>query len=258
VPTLSLPDGQDALIDAVARANKRTVVVLETGGPVLMPWLPRVAAVMEAWYPGQRGGQAIAQVLFGKASPGGRLPITFPQSTDQLPRPSIPGWDLPRPKYPGGPETPFAVQYSEGADVGYRWFDARHLKPLFPFGFGLSFTDFAYRSLKLTGGKTVTAEFDVSNTGSRAGADTPQIYAEVAAHGAPPVRRLIGWSRVALSPGESRHVTVTADPRLLAAFDEAAHGWKVAGGKVRVVLARNAADASLAGTAVLDAQTIAP
>jgi len=256
--TLALPDGQDQLIEAVARANPKTIVVLETGGPVLMPWLPHVASVVEAWYPGQRGGQAIARVLFGRISPGGRLPVTFPADTAQLPRPQIPGWDLPRPAYPGGPETAFAARYTEGANVGYRWFDARHLKPLFPFGFGLSYTEFKYRNLSLKGGRTVSADFDVTNTGLRAGIDTPQLYAEISAHGTPPVRRLIAFSRVALAPGETRRVSLTADPRLLAAFDESGSGWKVASGDIRVVLAPDATSTALSGGVKLDPNTIAP
>ena len=183
-PDLSLPDRQDALVAAVAAANPHTIVVLETGNPVVMPWLDQAGGVLEAWYPGARGGEAIANILFGDVNPSGRLPITFPGAMDQLPRPAIPGAGLPD-------KTPFDLDYAEGADVGYRWFVAKDLKPLFPFGFGLSYSSFRYANLSVHGGRALSVSFDVTNTGARAGRDVPQVYA------APPggVRRLIGWSR---------------------------------------------------------------
>ena len=198
----------------------KTVVVLETGGPVLMPWLGKVGAVVEAWYPGAKGGDAIADLLFGDVNPSGRLPITFPTSTAQLPRPEIPGF--------GGPDAAqFDVDYTiEGADVGYRWFARKKQKPLVPFGFGLSYTHFDYANLKVEGGDTLSVGFDVHNAGKVAGADVPQLYLTDAA--GKPRMRLIGWQRVSVDPGTSVHVSLKVDPRLLADFDEALHRMLVA------------------------------
>jgi beta-glucosidase len=239
-PDLSLPDHQDALIAAVAAANPHTIVVLETGNPVLMPWLDQVSGVLEAWYPGARGGEAIANVLFGDVNPSGRLPITFPTGEAQLPRPAIPGWGLPD-------KTPFDVDYVEGANLGYRWFEAKGLTPLFPFGYGLSYSSFRYSNLTARGGRNIVVAFDVTNTSGRAGQDTPQAYA------APPggTQRLIGWTKLNLKPGETRRVTITADPRLLAGFDVGTRGWKLARGAYRVTVGASSADLALEGSARL-------
>jgi beta-glucosidase len=247
VPDLALPDHQDALIAAVAAANPRTIVVLETGDPVLMPWLDRTPAVLEAWYPGARGGEAIANILFGKVDPSGRLPITFPAAEAQLPRPIVPGRDAPD-------RSLVDVDYVEGPNLGYRWFEARAETPLFPFGYGLGFTRFRYSNLVLRGGGTFSASFDVTNTGARAGADVAQVYA------APPggIARLIGWKKLELKPGETRRVSVTSDPRLLAEFDEAAHDWKLAAGTYRVAVGASSADTAIAGSARLAARRINP
>jgi beta-glucosidase len=246
-PDLSLPDHQDDLIAAVAAANPRTIVVLETGNPVVMPWLDQAGAVLEAWYPGARGGEAIANVLFGAINPSGRLPITFPRDEDQLPRPQIPGWGLPD-------RTPFDLHYVEGANLGYRWFDMKSRKPLFPFGFGLSYTSFRYSGLSVSGGRALSASFAVTNTGARAGMATAQVYA------APPgeTRRLIGFKKVELKPGQTERISVTADPRLLAAFNEKSHDWRLAAGTYRVQVGASVADASLHGSAVLAARRMAP
>jgi beta-glucosidase len=249
LPDLGLPQGQDTLIDAVAAANPRTVVVLETGNPVSMPWLRRTAAVLQAWYPGQEGAAAIADVLFGQANPSGRLPVTFPASTSQLPRPTLPGFGLP-------PEQPFDIHYSEGADVGYRWFARTGQKPLFPFGFGLSYTRFDVAALKVTGGKTLTVTFDIVNTGARAGAGVPQVYLRSAAGKVS--TRLIGWDKVQLAPGERRRVSVTADPRLLARFDAKANCWRIDAGEYRVNVGLHADDARLSGGATITKATISP
>ncbi|MBE7220129.1 MAG: glycoside hydrolase family 3 C-terminal domain-containing protein, partial [Caulobacteraceae bacterium] len=248
-PDISLPDGQDVLIAAVAAANPRTIVVLETGGPVLMPWLDKVGAVVEAWYPGARGGEAITDILTGAASPSGRLPVTFPASLSQLPRPEIPGFGLPDAQVG-------AVRYPEGSDVGYRWFAAKGLKPLFPFGYGLSYTRFAYDDLKVTGGATLTVSFTVHNAGARAGVDTPQVYLTAAPNRRQ--QRLVGWSTPELGPGESRRVSLSVDPRLLADWDERAHGWRIAGGAYKVALARSATDFVARGQADVGARTLAP
>jgi len=248
-PDLTLPDMQDVLIAAIAKANPHTVVVLETGNPVTMPWLDNVGAVLEAWYPGSGGGEAIAGVLFGATDPSGHLPLTFPQSIDQNPRPKMPGANLP-------PMTPFDVDYSEGADVGYRWFAKEDIAPLFPFGFGLSYTSFDYANLTVTGGQTLTVGFDVTNTGGAAGAAVPQVY--LTARGGQELERLIGFARVTLKPGETQHVSVTADPRLLADFDTAAHGWRIAPGAYDVAVSRSAATPVLTGSATLDGALLQP
>ncbi len=248
---LSLGEGQDELIDAVASANGKTIVVLETGNPVLMPWLNKVPAILSAWYGGQRGGAAIARVLAGEVNPSGHLPVTFPASVDQLPNPVLPGSDAP----PADKETraiygiqagtkPFDIHYPEGSDAGYRWFDKKGLKPLFPFGYGLSYTQFRYDDLKATGGKTLTVRFTVSNSGARAGADVPQVY--VTRPGK--AKRLIGWAKPDLKPGESKEVTVTADLRVLADFDAKAQRWVLPAGEVRVEVGASAADPVLTGT----------
>jgi beta-glucosidase len=230
-PDLSLPNGQDTLIAAVAAANPHTVVVLETGNPVTMPWLDRVNSVMEAWYPGQRGGDAIANLLFGKMDASGRLPITFPSSEKQLVHPDLPGLDELLSLVAGGAHgyrtaldlPAFSVTYPEGSDAGYRRFAKRNLSPLFAFGHGLSYTTFRYSDFSVSGGATLKATFRVTNTGSRAGTDTPQVYL-TRRLGASELR-LLGWDQVSLRPGETRRVSVVADPRLLAEFDPSRNTW---------------------------------
>jgi beta-glucosidase len=231
-PDLSLPWGQDAVIAAVAAANPNTVVVLETGNPVTMPWRDDVRAIVAAWYPGQAGGQAIAEVLTGAVNPSGRLPITFPVSLEQTPRPELPGLGTPW-------GTAITIDYDEGAEIGYRWFAQQGETALYAFGHGLSYTTFAYDDLELTGGETVTATFTITNTGARAGANVPQLYLTE------PRSRLLAFERVELEPGESRRVTLTAEPRLLARFRGGR--WVIDAGEVGVVVARSAAAPVLAG-----------
>jgi beta-glucosidase len=237
LPDLSLPWGQDAVIEAVAAANPDTVVVLETGNPVAMPWHDDVRAIVAVWYPGQAGGQAIAEVLTGAVNPSGRLPITFPADLAQTPRPELPGlgdsWG-----------TPTTIRYDEGAEVGHRWFAQRGERPLYAFGHGLGYTSFEYGDLEANGGETVTATFTVTNTGEREGADVPQLYLTAGPDGER--LRLLGFERIELAPGESRTVTVAADPRLLARYDTEAGEWRVAGGTHRVALGRAADDLVLA------------
>jgi len=233
--SMALPDNQDKLIDGVAGANPRTVVVLETGGPVAMPWVGRIPAVLEAWYPGTSGGEAIARVLFGAVNPSGHLPATFPVSEQQLPRPKLDG-------DPKQPEQRFTVDYTEGAAVGYKWFDQKGLNPLFPFGHGLSYTTFSYSGLasQVKDGR-VHVRFKVTNTGSVAGKDVPQVYvAPLAAKWEAP-KRLAGWDKVALQPGESKDVDVVVEPRILGVFDEKSKTWRIAKGKYKLVLAEDAA-----------------
>jgi beta-glucosidase len=228
---LTLPWGQDGIIEAVAAANHNTIVVLETGNPVVMPWRDQVKAIVEAWFPGQAGGQAIAEVLTGAVNPSGRLPVTFPLDLTQTPRPDLPGIDTPW-------GTPTTIDYAEGADVGYRWFAKTGAQPLFAFGHGLSYTSFAYSNFQVTGGQTIVATFTVTNTGDRSGADVPQLYLTEAA--GERRMRLLGFERVELGPGESRTVTLTADRRLLAHFDGHAGNWHMAGGTYQLALARAA------------------
>jgi beta-glucosidase len=257
VPDLRLPDGQDALIGAVAAANPRTVVVLETGGPVLMPWLERVPAVLEAWYPGQRGGEAIAAVLLGRAEPSGRLPVTFPQAEAQLPRPEIPRMAAAAQAAAGTygltVVPAFDVSYLEGADVGYRWFAAKGHQPLFAFGHGLSYTDFAFSGLSAEGGRNLTVSFDVRNTGARRGIAVPQVYVEMAGS-----LRLVGWAQLDLQPGESRRARVTVDPRLLAGFDASARKWRIKGGSYQVRVGTSAAETAMTASVKMTGRQLTP
>jgi beta-glucosidase len=233
---LKLPGNQDALVDAVARANPHTVVVLETNSLVAMPWLDRVGAVLQAWYPGSAGGQAIANLLFGKVDPSGRLPITWPRALDQLPRPQLPGATA-------GTSAATSVDYGiEGADVGYRWFQRTHREPLFPFGFGLSYTRFTHGepAVEVRDGRP-RVRVTVRNTGKRAGADVVQIYVQVPGS---PVRRLAGFGKVALAPGQSREVSVELEPRLLADFDTATRRWVIHAGRYAIYAGRSATDLS--------------
>lgn len=268
LPTLSLPNNQDALIEAVAAANAKTVVVLETGTPVLTPWLEKVGGLLQAWYPGTRGGEAIARILFGEVNPSGRLPISFPRDVADLVRPEIPGMIFGPPvegktlptSFPDVQQHKgrFSVEHPEGADVGYRWFAKTGKPTLFPFGHGLSYTGFAYGGLAVEGGETLTVSLDVTNTGAAAGIDTPQVYALVTGSDGKESQRLIGWSRVALAPGETRRVTISADPRLLANYDATLPGWRIAEGKVGVVVGTSAEALVLRGEASLTARTMKP
>lgn len=234
---LSLPDGQDALIDAIASANPNTIVVLQTGGPVLMPWLNKTAAVLQAWYPGIKGGDAIASVLFGETNPSGRLPITFPASEQQLPRPKLDGFDWLEPDFIGrAPKGagPLIVDYNiEGSDIGYRWNAKTGHKALFPFGFGLSYTNFALGALAMNG---LTAQLTVKNTGARQGATVVQLYMTRSPSGAK--SRLAGYQRVELKPGESREVTINVEPRVIAEYANA--GWVIESGAYTFALGDNA------------------
>lgn len=266
VPDLKLPDRQDALIAAIAAAQPNTVAVLETGGPVLMPWAPRVPAIVQAWYPGQRGGEAIANILTGRVNPSGRLPITFPAHAGQPPRPAPVGLDRQRALEAKAAADPanagsyrlesFPVDYVEGADVGYRWYERKGEKPLFAFGHGLSYTDFSYGKPIVTGGRRLTVRFDVTNTGKRAGADVPQVY--VARDGVDEPMRLAAFTRIELQPGETRRVTLTAEPRVIADYDTALPGWRIVGGRYRVALAHDAADRSIVSTVTLAPATMKP
>jgi beta-glucosidase len=254
---MKLDGAQDELIAAVAAANPRTVVVLETAGPVTMPWRDKAGAILEAWYSGARGGEAIAKVLFGDVDPQGRLPVSFPTGEAQLPRPALPGADqnLVETLAPSAAK-PFDVRYSEGSDVGYRGYARSGQQPLYPFGHGLSYTGFRYSGLKVEGGRTLSASFTVTNTGARIGTDTPQLYLTSGPRRRQ--QRLVGWSKVTLKPGESRRVTVAAPPRMLADWDVKAHGWRVDGGAYAVAVGPDAATAALKGQAKVTAAVLKP
>jgi beta-glucosidase len=241
---MALDGNQDALIAAVARANPNTIVVLQTGGAVKMPWLGDVAGVLATWYPGSQGGEALADVLFGKASPSGRLPITFPADESQLPNPLLPGSLLPRPDTIASSQPePFTVTYPEGADVGYRWFERRGQQPLFPFGYGLTYTSFVHDIVGFDPA-AFAATISVTNTGTREGTDTPQLYL------APPggAQRLVGWAKAKVSPGQTRSYTIGFDPRFAARFDTATKQWVVPAGTYRLRIAASATDPGVVTT----------
>ena len=261
-PSLELPGDQDRLIEAVTHANPRAVVVLETGGPVLMPWLAQTAAVLEAWYPGQKGGDAIAEILSGAVNPSGRLPVTFPASEAQLPHPQIQGDPNGAPMGPVGRGghygAIFTATYDEGAVVGYKWFVERRKRPLFPFGFGLSYTSFALSGLALdVRGNEVTAQATVRNSGERTGAATPQFYLSGPKDANIPLR-LVGWARVHLKPSEERQVSVSIDPRLMARFDEAARTWRIQPGAYRLTAGFDSEQRELALSFELQSASLPP
>jgi beta-glucosidase len=252
-PTSSLPDHQDALVDAVVAANPRTIVVLETGGPVTMPWADKVQGIVEAWYPGIGGAQSLASILFGDVNPSGRLSVTFAQSDDQLPHPQVPGLHA---KGSGGmPESGFhepatfdANYTAEGARVGYKWFESENKTPLFPFGFGLSYTRYEFSGLTVDAGQH-TATFTVRNAGDRAGTAVAQVYAVLpAATGENNYRRLVGWDRVSLAPGESKTVTVPMNPLTLSIFDVQKSDFTLVPGDYQILAGSSSADTPLSTT----------
>ena len=230
-PSLSLPDNQDALVSAVAAANPHTIVVLETGGPVSMPWIDAMPGVLAAWYPGIGGAQALAGILFGDVNPSAKLPVTFARTEADLPHPQVPGIDL-KPAYR---PPPFDVPYTEGLKVGYKWFEAEHKQPLFAFGHGLSYTTFAYSGLRVDGAER-TVTFRLTNTGRRAGAEVAPVYVVLPAAAAEPFKRLAGWQRVPLAAGESRTVTLHLDPLYLSIFDAEKDAWRLLPGEYQVLV----------------------
>jgi beta-glucosidase len=242
VASLALPDNQDELVSRVAAANAHTIVVLETGGPVTMPWIDKVSGALEVWYPGIRGGEAAANILFGSVNPSGKLPVTFPKSEEDLPHPVLPG-------LAGRTPAPFDVNYTEGLKTGYKWFDAENKAPLFPFGFGLSYTTFAYSQLKAAAsGQNVTVTFTVKNTGRAAGAEVAQVYVGLPANAGEPPKRLVAWEKVALAAGESKVVKVEVDPLYLSVFNVERDGWEVLAGEYRVYVGGSSRSTALAGT----------
>jgi beta-glucosidase len=242
--TLSLSADQNKLIEAVAGANPKTIVVLETGSPATMPWIDKVAGVVEAWYPGIRGAEALADILTGAVNPTGKLAITFPKSDADLPHPTIvqPPPESQQHFDAGGDISaamaaaakglpPFPIAYDEGLKVGYKWYDAEKKAVLFPFGFGLSYTTYAYSGLSVTPGDTTSVRFTVRNTGKRAGTEIAQVYASLPTAAGEPPKRLIGWARVELAPGESKQVSVPVSRDRLTVYDEASDSWKLIPGE---------------------------
>lgn len=225
-PDLSLPGNQDAIVEATVAANPNTIVVLQTGNAVTMPWRDKVKAIVAAWYPGQEGAVAIADVLTGKVNPSGRLPISFPETTATLPRPVIPS-------YGTSDQTEVTVRMNEGADVGYRWNASRGLKALYPFGHGLSYTRFAINGLKVDGS---AASLKVRNAGDRAGATVVQLY--LLSRGGETKRRLVAFQRIELAAGMERKVDLMIEPRLLADWN--GNGWTMPAGEYHFALGENA------------------
>lgn len=239
---IELPAAQNAMIQAVAAANPKTIVVLKSGSALLMPWIDSVAAVLEAWYPGEEDGNAVADVLFGDVNPSGKLPMTFPRSLDQtLAR--NPEW------YPGNGQE---VHYGEKLQVGYRWYQAEHLEPLFPFGFGLSYTTFSITDLKVVPGRSHTAQVTlrVTNTGQRPGAEVAQVYVGFPPipEGNEPPLRLAAFQKVLLKPGESKELTLTLEPRTFSYWSVADHAWRVQPGQYTVEAGSSSADLPLHAT----------
>jgi beta-glucosidase len=241
---------QDSLIEAVAAANPETVVVVQSGGPVLMPWVNQVPGIVEAWYGGQQEGDAIASVLFGATNPSGHLPETFPASMSQLPTAGSAA------QYPGvtvgsdpvGPE----VSYSEGLDVGYRWYEDTAQTPLFPFGYGLSYTTFQYSNYAVTSAGTsqpATVSFDLTNTGTTAGAEVAQAYVGSPAdnYAGEPLNQLRGYQRVFLAPGQTQHVTIPLDPHSASYWDTTTQSWQPETGCHPVWVGNSSSDIELQG-----------
>lgn len=257
IPNLTLDNNADALISAVVAANPRTIVVLMTGTAATMPWIASVPSVLEAWYPGEQGGHAIAHLLFGDVNPQGRLPLTFPASEADLPdASSAASW----------PGTKTDVQYSEGLFSGYRWYDAQHITPLFPFGYGLSYGgSFTYSNLGLSAGQVpvpspvadghVLAQvgFSTTNTGTALATAVPEVYVGFPAGIGEPPKRLVGWQRLALAPGQTQAASVTLDDRSLAYWNTADGQWEVAPGSYPVCVGNSSADVRLVGTLVVGA-----
>jgi beta-glucosidase len=242
-PNLDLPNHQDELVEAVAAANPNTIVVLNTGGPVLMPWIDKVSGLIEAWYPGQEDGTAIAAILYGDVNPSGKLPLTFPRIADQIPTSTAAQW-------PGvnGNST-----YSEKLDVGYRWYDAHQVQPLFPFGYGLSYTTFKLSDLQVTPGKltgmdskaNVQVDLQVKNTGKRDGAEVIEVYVEQPEKNGEPPRQLRAFTKVDLKPGQSQPVRMNLGSRSFSIYDPDLHAWKVPGGKYQILVGTSSRDLPL-------------
>lgn len=254
---LWLSDAQNTLISTLADIHPKTVVVLETGGPVTLPWLDKVPALLEAWYPGSGGGEAIAGVLFGRVNPSGRLPVTFPASEQQLPHPqqTDPQTTTSMPATPvkGGI---IHMDYDiEGSDVGYRWFARQHHKPLFPFGHGLSYTHFDWQDGQITAEKgNLTASCTVTNCGERRGAEVVMVF--IAPCDGRYVPRLVAFQRIELDKGESQRITLALEPRIIACWDQERHGWLTPGGEYQLLWCKDAQSVIMRSEVTLEASFI--
>ena len=254
--SLTLPHDQDAIISAVAAANPHTIVVLETGNPVTMPWVDKPAAILEAWFGGSDGANAVGNVLFGTVNPSGKLPNTFPKSEADLPHPTLTAPPLESERFSGpvSPEQraaglpPFEVTYDEGVKVGYKWYDAENKKPLFPFGYGLSYTTYRYSGLQVTPSDRVKVTFTVANSGAREGSEIAEVYAGLPAAAQEPPKRLVGFAKVKLNPAEKRSVTVEIDPKYLSIFDEQKDGWSLLPGDYTIMVGGSSDNLSLRTT----------
>lgn len=258
--TLSIPGHQDELIAQVAAANPHTIVVLETGSPVTMPWAGQVAGILEAWYSGSRGADAVASVLFGDVNPSAKLPITFPKSDADLPHPALVKPPKKSTTDPADQEPwrtiakglpAFQITYDEGLKVGYKWYDAEKKEVLFPFGYGLSYTTYSYSNLKVSPGKSVRLSFQLANTGARAGAEIAQVYAVLPASAGEPPKRLVGWSKVKLDRGESKEVTIEIDPWYLSVFNVDQDAWQLLPGDYTFLVGSSSRDLPLKESANL-------
>jgi beta-glucosidase len=251
--SLTLPHSQDDLIAAVAAANPHTIVVLETANPITMPWVNAPAAILEAWFAGSDGANALGNILFGSVNPSGKLPNTFPKSEADLPHPTL-TTPPPESEHFSGPVSreqwaaglpPFQVAYDEGLKVGYKWYDAEKKAPLFPFGFGLSYTTYRYAGLQVTPGSKVKVTFTLANTGARAGAEIAEIYASLPSAAQEPPKRLVGWSKVKLDAGAKQTVIVEIDPKYLSIFDEAKDAWTLIPGDYTIMVGGSSQDLPL-------------
>jgi beta-glucosidase len=265
LPTLSLAPEQNALIEAVTAANPKTIVVMETGSPATMPWVEKAAGVVEAWYPGIRGAEALANLLTGKVNPSAKLAITFPKSDDDLPHPTLvkpPPESEPNYAAMGGDISnvmsimakgmpAFQTTYDEKLEVGYKWYDAKKKAVLFPFGFGLSYTSYTYSGLKVKTGDALEVSFTVKNTGKRAGTEIAQVYASLPDAAGEPPKRLIGWARIELAAGESKLVSIPVERERLTVFDEGTDGWKLVSGNYNVLAGGSSQDLPLHQTVTL-------
>jgi beta-glucosidase len=262
VSTLDLAPEQNKLIETVVAANPRTIVVLETGSPATMPWLDKVSAVVEAWYPGIRGAEALANILTGSVNPSGKLALTFPKNDADLPHPKLmlpPPESLPDFNHLRGDDSnifgvlfqalpAFQIKYDEELKVGYKWYDEEKKPVLFPFGFGLSYTTYAYSALSVKAGETTEVSFTVKNAGKRAGTEIAQIYASLPNVAGEPPKRLIGWTRVQLRPGEAKQVSIPVGRDRLTVYDEASDSWKLVPGTYVVRVGGSSQDLPLQQT----------
>ena len=242
-PNLELPNHQDELVEAVAAANPNTIVVLNTGGPVLMPWVDKLSGLIEAWYPGQEDGNAIAAVLYGDVNPSGKLPLTFPRTANEIPTSTAAQW----------PGVDGNSTYNEKLDVGYRWYDAHGVQPLFPFGYGLSYTTFKLSNLRVTPAKiagvdsktNVQVDVRVKNTGKRNGAEVIQVYVEQPEKNGEPPRQLRAFTKVDLKAGQSQSVHLNLIPRSFSIYDPDIEAWKMPTGDYKILVGPSSRDLPL-------------